>query len=184
MKNWFQSNTQATAHSPMRKIFILTGRFIGNIIDFFYPPFKKYVSQQFFRYGVSGAMNLGFSLVSFFVIYQFIIQKRMLHLGLVTLSGHTATVIINFALTTFTGFLLQKYVTFTSSELRGRKQLVRYVEVATMNLLINYLGMKLLFEVIGIYPSISNAIIAVFTTFLSYFLQKKYTFRIKNAPEE
>ncbi|MHB9055907.1 MAG: GtrA family protein [Paludibacteraceae bacterium] len=168
----------------MRKLFILTGRIITKVIDFFYPAFKKYFSLQFFRYGVSGALNLLFSFVSFFVIYQYVIQKRMLDLGFVHMGGHTAAVIINFALTTFTGFLLQKYVTFTASDLKGRKQLVRYVQVATVNLLINYLGMKFLFEVIGIFPSISNAIIAVFTTILSYFLQKRYTFRIKNIQEE
>lgn len=168
----------------MRKLFILTGRIITKVIDFFYPPFKKYFSLQFFRYGVSGTLNLLFSFVSFFVIYQYVIQKRMLSMGFVTMSGHTAAVIINFALTTFTGFLLQKYVTFTASDLKGRKQLARYVQVASVNLLINYLGMKFLFEVIGIFPSISNAIIAVFTTILSYFLQKKYTFRIKKVQKE
>lgn len=175
---------QPSESHTMRKLFVLTGKFISDIIDSIYPYFKKYFSLQFFRYGVSGVMNLVFSWFSYFVIYQFIIQKRLVNLGIVTLSGHTASLIVNFILTTFTGFLLQKYVTFTASELRGRKQLVRYVEVALFNLLINYLGLKLLFEVIGIYPSISNVIISIFTTVISYFLQKKYTFRIKNEPKE
>lgn len=167
----------------IRKVLILTGKLISDMIDFFYPPFSKYFSLQFFRYGVSGTLNLIFSWVSYFILYQFIVQKRMLNLGLVTMSGHTTALVINFLITLCTGFLLQKYVTFTASDLRGHRQFVRYLEVAIVNLLINYLGLKLLYEIVGIYPSIANVIVSILTTVISYLLQKKYTFRIKNEPK-
>lgn len=168
----------------MRKLFVLTGRFIGNVIDFFYPPFKRYFSLQFFRYGVTGALNLVFSWFSYFFIFQVIIQKRLVNLGVVTLSGHTATLIINFVLILLTGFFLQKYVTFTASELKGRKQLIRYAEVGVFNLLLSYAGLKFLVDVLGVFPSIANVIISVLVTVISYFLQTKYTFRIKNNAEK
>lgn len=168
----------------MRKLFVLTGRFIGNVIDFFYPPFKRYFSLQFFRYGVTGALNLVFSWFSYFFIFQVIIQKRLVNLGVVTLSGHTATLGINFVLILLTGFFLQKYVTFTASELKGRKQLIRYAEVGVFNLLLSYAGLKFLVDVLGVFPSIANVIISVLVTVISYFLQTKYTFRIKNNAEK
>ncbi|VBB48060.1 conserved membrane hypothetical protein [uncultured Paludibacter sp.] len=164
----------------MRRILIATGRIITQLIDLFYPPFKRYISLQFFRYGVSGALNLVFSWFSYFFIYQFIVQKRLINLGVVTLSGHTASLAINFVITLFTGFLLQKYVTFTASELKGRRQLLRYVQVGLLNLLINYAGLKLLVEVFAVFPSIANVIVSLFVTVVSYFLQTKYTFPIKN----
>lgn len=168
----------------MRKIFIASGRFIAKLIDFFYPPFKRYFSLQFFRYGVSGVLNLVFSWFSYFFIYQFIIQKRLVNLGVVTLSAHTAALAVNFVLILLTGFFLQKYVTFTASELKGRRQLIRYIQVALVNLFINYWGLKFMVDYMHVFASISNAIVSLVVTIISYILQTKYTFPIKKDASE
>jgi putative flippase GtrA len=166
----------------MRKIFEFIGDFIRPVIDFFYPPFRKYISLQFFRYGVTGAMNLIFDWTLYFLIYQFVLQKQMVHLGFVTISSHIATFCIKFPIVLFSGFLLQKYVTFTYSELRGRIQLFRYLVVFFINLIINYLGLKLLVDYFEIWPSVSNALVSIITIFISYFSQKHYTFKISAIP--
>ena len=44
--------------------------------------------------------------------------------------------------------------------------------VVVLNIVIKYSGLKLLVEVIGVYPSISNAILTVVTVVVSYLLQK------------
>ena len=168
----------------MRKVFILTGKFISDIIDFFYPPFRRYFSLQFFRYDVSGAGNMVFDWLLYSFVYNVVLQKQMLNLGLVTLSSPIAALFITFPITLFTGFLLQKYVTFTASEMRGHKQLVRYMLVVALNLVINYTGLKILNGVLGLWPLASKMIITVITTLFSYFSQKKFTFRIKNAPDK
>ena len=168
----------------MRKVFILTGKFISDSIDFFYPPFRRYFSLQFFRYGVSGAGNMVFDWLLYSFVYNVVLQKQMLNLGLVTLSSPIAALFITFPITLFTGFLLQKYVTFTASEMRGHKQLVRYMLVVALNLVINYTGLKILNGVLGLWPLASKMIITVITTLFSYFSQKKFTFRIKNAPDK
>lgn len=165
----------------MRKSFENIGSWISAVIDFFYPPFSKYMSLQFFRYGASGAANLVFNWFLYFLVYNFVLQKQMLHLGIVTLSSHIAAFGITFFVTFFTGFLLQKYVTFTESDLRGRVQLLRYLFVVAINVVVNYLGLKLLVDMLNFYPTLSNMSISIFTTFISYFSQKKFTF--KNSPE-
>ncbi len=162
----------------MRKIFVILGRWISNVIDFFYPPFRKYLSLQFFRYGVSGVGNMVFDWLLYFTIYHFVLHQEMLHLGFVTLSSHIAALFLTFPITLFTGFLLQKYVTFSSSELKGRIQLFRYSLVVAVNLLINYLGLKLFVDLIGFFPTPSKMIVTIFTTLFSYFSQKKFTFKI------
>lgn len=186
-KHWKKNNLFEHIHRTnilMRKLFILTGKYIGNIIDFFYPPFSKYFSRQFFRYGVSGVGNMGFDWVLYFITYNFIIQKQLVHLGFVTLSPHIASLLITFPISLFTGFLLQKYVTFTASQMRGKDQLMRYVAVVIVNLFINYFGLKLFVEIIGLYPTPSKMVVTVFTTIFSYFSQKKFTFQIKNTSEQ
>jgi putative flippase GtrA len=161
----------------MKKNFEIIGNWIGKCIDFFYPPFRKYMPSQFFRYGVSGVANMVFDWVLFFLVYNFVLKHQMLHLGFVTLSSHIAALFITFPVTFLSGFLLQKYVTFTSSDLRGRVQLFRYLLVVLANLLLNYLGLKILVDLVGFFPTPSKMIVTIFTTMFSYFSQKKFTFR-------
>lgn len=161
----------------MRKIFETVGRWICAVIDFFYPPFRKFMSLQFFRYGVSGVGNMMFDWVLYFTIFHFVLKQEMLHLGFVTFSSHIAALFLTFPVTLISGFLLQKYVTFTSSELEGKVQLYRYSLVVLANLLLNYLGLKILVDFIGIFPTPSKMIVTIFTTMFSYFSQKKFTFK-------
>lgn len=147
------------------------------MVDFFYPPFKKYMPLQFFRYGVTGVANMALDWVLYFFTFHIILNEQMLHLGFVTLSSHIAAMFIVFPITFLTGFLLQKYVTFTSSELKGRVQIARYLSVVVANLLLNYLGLKLLVDYIHLFPTPSKMIVTIFTTMFSYFSQKTYTFK-------
>lgn len=171
---------ESITFARMRKNFIYLGLRICHVIDYFYPSFRKYMTLQFFRYGVTGVVNLFFDWILYFILYNFVLKQQMLKLGLITLSSHIATLAFKFPIVLFTGFLLQKYVTFSSSDLRGRVQLFRYMIVVLINLAINYVGLKLLVDGFGFYPTPSNMIISILTVFISYFSQKKYTFRLPN----
>jgi putative flippase GtrA len=153
------------------------GNSIRAVIDFFYPPFKKYMTMQFFRYGFTGALNLLFDWSLYFLIYNYVLRHEMLNLGIVTLSSHIATLAIKIPVVLLSGFLLQKFVTFSHSEVRGRIQLFRYATVFIINIGINYLGLKLLVDNFGFWPTPSNMIVSVVTIFISYFSQKHYTFK-------
>jgi putative flippase GtrA len=166
-----------TKTNTMRNFLKSTGKAIRKLVDFFYPPFKKYMPVDFFRYGVTGAANLVFDWVLFFCIFHFVLEKQMLHLGFVTLSSHIAALVFTFPISFMSGFLLQKYVTFTASDLRGKTQLIRYGMVVAVNLGINYLGLKLFVDVFGWFPTPSKMIITLFATLVSYISQKKFTFR-------
>jgi putative flippase GtrA len=159
------------------------GVFIRTIIDHFYPPFRKHMTIQFFRYGVIGAANLVFDWVLYFFIYNFVLQHRMLNLGFVTLSSHIASLGIKFPIVFLSGFLLQKYVTFSYSELQGRIQLFRYLVVFLVNLTINYIGLKILVDYFGFYPTPSNMAISILTVGISYFSQKHYTFKTSTVSQ-
>lgn len=161
----------------MSNVLIACGKSIRVIIDFFYPPFRKFMTLQFFRYGITGAANLVFDWILYFMIYNFVLRHKMLNLGFVTLSSHIAALAIKVPIVLLSGFLLQKYVTFSSSSLNGRVQLFRYAIVFFVNLCISYFGIKLLVDGFNLYPSPSNIIISIFTVFISYFSQKLYTFK-------
>lgn len=161
----------------MRKKFISLGRRICCAIDFFYPPFRKYMTLQFFRYGFTGAVNVGFSLVLYFLVYNFVLDQKMLPLGFFTFSSHIGTLVITFPISTFFGFLLQKYVTFTESDLKGRIQLYRYFVVAIANFWINTFFLKILVDEFHFWTTPSQVVATFFCVLISYFSQKKYTFK-------
>jgi len=170
----------------MQNFFIKISAKISGLIDFFYPPFSRHVSYQVFHYAACGGAVVALDWVLYFLVYNFVLSKQMLHLEIVTLSPHIATLVIIFPVTVLAGFLLQKYVTFTASNLRGRIQLFRYFLVVIANLLINYVGLKILVDglpigglIIGgfdFYPTPSKMLITVFTVIFSYLSQKKFTF--------
>ncbi len=168
----------------MRKAFITFGNIIRRIIDFFYPPFQKYISISLFRYGFTGAANLVFDWFLYFVIYNFVLRHEMLNLGIVTLSSHIAAMTIKIPIILFSGFILQKYVTFSNSKLSGKTQLFRYSTVFIINLAINYLGLKILVDLFDFWPTPSNMIISILTIFLSFLSQKNYTFKTATDSSE
>lgn len=161
----------------MGHLFTIIGQQIRKFIDFFYPPFKKVMPISMFRYGVTGVANMIFDWVLYFVIYNYALQHQDLNLGFITLSSIIAALALSFPISLMTGFLLQKYVTFSTSSLKGRTQLVRYISVVGLNLAINYFGLKLLVDVLHFYPTPAKMTVTIFCTLISYFAQKKFTFK-------
>lgn len=164
---------------------------ITKIIDFFYQPFEKVVPRQLFRYAACGGGNMVFDWVLYFVLYNFVIGHDLITYDFSQLSflfsfegglrgaitPHIATLCIVFPITLMTGFLLNKYVTFTQSSLRGWNQLSRYVLIVALNLAINYFGLKLCVDMLGWYPTPSKVSITLVTVVISYFGQKYFSFR-------
>jgi putative flippase GtrA len=161
---------------------------ITKIIDFFYPPFRKVMSEQLFRYAACGGGNMVLDWVLYFLIYNFVIGHDLVYIILpfregtgvgLCLTPHIATLCIVFPITLLTGFWLQKYVTFTASQLNGWRQFFRYVTIVALNLAVNYFGLKLCVEVWGWYPTPSRMVITLITVAISYLGQKYYSFRVK-----
>ena len=158
-------------------------KIITKVIDFFYPPFRRFLPEELFRYAACGGGNLVLDWILYFLIYNFVIGHDLVYFQLSTfnfqlcLTPHIATLCIVFPITLLTGFWLNKYVTFTRSSLRGGRQLVRYILIVALNLLINYLGLKLCVEQLGWYPTPSKVVITLITVLVSFFGQKYYSFR-------
>jgi len=162
----------------MRNFLTKTGSFIRKIIDFFYPPFRKFCPKEMFFYGITGAINLVFDWVIFFLIFNFILNQQMLNLGFVTLSSYIATFVFKFPVTLISGFFLQKYVTFSNSiDTKGRVQLLRYFEIVILNIIVYYFGLKFFVETVHLFPSIANVVVSIITSAVGYVGQKFFTFK-------
>ena len=157
---------------------------ITQLIDFFYRPFEKWVPEQVFRYAACGGGNMVLDWVLYFVIYNFVIGHEIVYLSFdighlafrQAITPHIAALCIVFPITLLTGFWLQKYVTFTTSNLHSARQLIRYILIVAVNLAINYFGLKLCVETFGWYPTPSKMVITMVTIVISYLGQKYFTF--------
>lgn len=152
--------------------------FITRIIDCFYiRPLRAIIPAQTFRYAACGGVALILSWALYAITYNYILDKQVVQIGTVVISAHIATFLLNFPITFFTGFWLQKYVTFTYSPLRGRTQLMRYFLSVAGSIILNYLGLKLFVDLLGVYPTPSQMLTSLLTIGYSYFMQKYFTFR-------
>lgn len=152
-------------------------------IDFFYPPFRKLMPEQTFRYAVCGGSNTVLGLLVYFISYQYVLHKENLDLGFFAFKPHVAALLISFCINFVVGFLLMKFVVFVDSNLRGRIQLVRYFLSFAFNLGLNYFLLKLFVELLHMPVLISQFITTCIVVTVSYVSQKHFTFKVKPGQE-
>lgn len=152
-------------------------RILTHILDFFYPPFKRWMSKEVYYYLSCGTINTCSDWVMYFIIHNYIIQKQFIDVGFIVVSPHIASLILVTPITFLVGFCFSKYITFKQSSLQTSKQVFRYASILCCNWFLTYACMKGLVEVIGIYPTPSKMITTVITTLVSFLLQKYYSFK-------
>ncbi|HEY5369464.1 MAG TPA: GtrA family protein [Hanamia sp.] len=148
-------------------------------IDFFYPPFKKILPLKTFRYAACGGSNMLLDIFLFYISFNFIFEKEILHLGSIALKPYNAALCFSFCFTFPLGFLMSKYLVFNDSSLRGRVQLVRYVMIVAVNLFLNYSIINVLVQYMHFYPTIAKIFATVIIVTFSFLSQKHFTFRVK-----
>jgi hypothetical protein len=101
-------------------------KFLLNLIDFFHPPFARFIPKATFRYLATGGSTAAMGVIVYFIAYNFVLQQQGIRLPFIYISGPIAALILELCITFPLGFLLNKYLVFTQSNLRGRIQLMRY----------------------------------------------------------
>jgi putative flippase GtrA len=150
---------------------------IFSVLDIFYPLFRRFMPLQTYHYAACGGVNTLLSLFTYFVSYNFILKKHILHLGFIAFKPHIAALFIAFLVTFPIGFYLSMYVVFQGSYLKRRVQFFRYFLVVMGSMTINYLCLKIFVEVFGWYPTPSQILTTVFVICFSYFSQRHFSFK-------
>jgi putative flippase GtrA len=154
---------------------------ILNVIDAFYPFFNKMMPLQTFRYAACGGGNTALNILIYFVSYNFVLKKEILHLPILAISPHIAAFLIAFFITFPIGYYLNMFVVFEGSYLKKRIQLFRYFLVVLICILLNYLFIKLFVEDFGWYPTPSMIVSTGLVTIFSYFSQRNFSFKKNNS---
>jgi putative flippase GtrA len=146
-------------------------------IDLFYPLFKKIMPLQTFRYAACGGGNTLLDIILFYISYNFILHKEMVHTPWITLSPHIAAFLMSFVVTFPVGFFLSRYVVFEGSGVRKREQLPKYMIVVGGAILLNYFFLKVFVETFHMYATLAKICTTFFVVAFSYFSQKYFTFK-------
>ena len=161
----------------MLKLHDFISKVILDIIDWFYPIFKKMMPLKTFRYAACGGANTILDISLFFVAYNYILDSQIIDLGLISISPHIASFIISFCITFPIGFYLSRYVVFQETTVTKRKQLMKYFIVVLGCVLLNYGFLKLFVDYLGWFPTMAKIVTTFFVVIFSYTSQKNFTFK-------
>src|SRR5689334_18736218 len=114
----------------MRRIHRKTKEAIFSVLDIFYPLFKRFMPLQTYHYAACGGSNTLLGIILYYISYNFILHKQLVHLGPITISPHIMALFLSTAITLPIGFYLSMFVVFQGSYLRRRIQFFRYFLVA------------------------------------------------------
>jgi len=159
----------------MRNILEKIAEILIRIVDWFYFPIFHFIPKEIFRYAATGGANTSLDILLYFVFYRYIIAMQIVDLG--AISPHIAAFMCVFPITFLTGFFLGKYVTFTSSELKGKTQLTRYILTVSGSIVLNYVFLKLFVEYFGWYATFSKIVTTFLVIIYSYTAQRYFTFK-------
>lgn len=157
---------------------------VTSVIDFFYPPFRRLMPLQTFRYAACGGINIAIVFLLFTGIYNYLSGHMVVYVGPYPFEPYSIALFLAGASSFIVGFLLNKYVVFTTSNLRGRIQFFRYFLSFASNLAINYFLLKLFVRYLYIHPVVAQVIATATVVTIGYFTQQYFTFRVqKNQPD-
>ena len=161
----------------MLKLHNFISKVILDLIDWFYPIFKKMMPLKTFRYAACGGANTILDISLFFLSYNYILDRKIIDLGWVSVSPHIASFIISFCITFPIGFYLSRYVVFQETTVTKRKQLMKYFIVVLGCVFLNYVFLKLFVDKFGWYPTMAKIVTTFFVVLFSYTSQKNFTFK-------
>jgi putative flippase GtrA len=156
-------------------------KWVISFIDFFYPPFSKVMPLQTFRYAACGGANTVLGFLIYSIAWKFIFKEHILHIGGFALTSYVASLILAFLINFPLGFILMKYVVFIDSNIRGHIQFFRYFFVFISNLVLNYFLLKVLVERVYINAILAQLISTAIVIFVSYLLQRHFTFKVEKT---
>jgi putative flippase GtrA len=156
-------------------------KLIISVIDWFYPLFRKIMPLQTFRYAACGGANTLLDIFIYFISYNFILHRQVVHLPFVALEPYVAALFMAFCVSFPTGFFLMRNLVFTESNLKGRVQLFRYLLLVLTCVFLNYVFIKFFVEYCHIYPTVAKILTAAIVVLFSYLTQKHFTFRVKQG---
>jgi len=146
---------------------------------------KSLLELKVVRYFFSGVTATLVDISVYFISFNFLFKKMDIPVySHYVLTAPTASLMLSFSCGLVTSFLLTKYFVFTESDLKGHHQFLRFILVAFMVLVLNYIMMRILIRNFHWFPTIARAFSSVSIAAVSFFTHRFFTFKVIGEEEE
>lgn len=159
-------------------------KLLNGIIEFFYFPFLRFIPLQTFKYAVCGGTTVTIDFVVYWVLHYLVFQEKSVNILNYTFTSHDTAATISFLCSFPVGFVLNKFIVFTESDLRGRVQLIRYGLIVIGSFALSLLFLKTFIEIFGWNATLSKILSTALVIIYSYFSQQYFSFKKSNNNNE
>lgn len=142
------------------------------------PFMKRAMKNEVVRFFLSAGVGFLVDTLVYFLVYNYLFNKHGVTIYGHRMKGVTASLVISFSCQVITNFLITKYLVFSESDLKSRKQFFRFSLVAVLGFIANLLLLKLLVG-FDVYAPLARILAAVSLGAASYFVHKFFSFKIK-----
>lgn len=140
---------------------------------------KAFSQSKVLRYFLSAGVATLVDVSMYFIAFDYIYEKIDIQVfNSFTISAATASLLLSYTMGLITNFLITKFLVFHESDLETHKQLFRYVLVAILVLVLNYLLMRFLIRNLEWFPTVARAVSAISIGVLSFIIHKTFSFRV------
>lgn len=139
---------------------------------------KKLAKNQVLRFVFSAGIGFLVDVSAFYLLYHNLLVQHTYHIIFITLRNFTVSLAISFFLGVVVNFLITRYMVFHESKSKPSKQFLRFILVAIVGFFANWGVVKLLVEVVGMYPPVARPLAALSLFFASYFIHKVFSFSL------
>lgn len=136
---------------------------------------------QTFRYAACGGGNMILGLSIYFILFNYVFTHGYVTLGKFAFESYNVSLFFSSTTCFIVGFLLNKYVVFTTSYLRGRIQLFRYFLSFSSNLVLNYFLLKIFVKILHLDEFLAQIISTGICVSIAFTTQKYFTFKQDTA---
>src|SRR3569833_1978476 len=139
---------------------------------------QKLAKNQVLRFDFSAGIGFLVDISVFYLLFHNLLIRHTYKIFSFTLRNFTLSLAISFFLGVVVNFLITRYMVFNESTSIPAKQFFRFALVATVGFFANWGIVKLVVEVVGMYPPIARPLAALSLFFASFFIHKIFSFSL------
>lgn len=163
--------TKSTAH-------IVLAAFL---LFFYRKIFGRYLRFQVYSYLAVGALNTGWNVLWFHILYYYVFLPVQHYLP-PHLPAHSLALILSFIVTFPVGFWLMRTFVFRKGNTPIIEQFSKYVYVMVQGILLEYGIVRLAIEILRWEATLSKLSASAIVAVANFFIQRHFTFRAKVSP--
>lgn len=140
---------------------------------------NTFYQHKMVRFFLSAGIATVADVLVYYTIINYVLKHQSIQFNHFRVSAHEFTLTISYSVGIIVNFLITKYTVFNESNLRARKQFIRFATIAFVGFFANYALLRFFVELCGFWPTAGRISSALSLGFASYYIHKLFTFKVR-----